>query len=161
MKVGFFLLKFPLSSETFVLNQIVAFIEMGHEVRNIALQKGDMTNTHAAYTQYNLAAKTRWLQDEPTSTGAKFRHRAMSTLRGLHRPATLAGAEHEALRSRSAQPDPLGHLWRQPTTVPRRCVYRSLRPGGRHGSETARTGCEYAAKSPPFFTALISPAAMC
>ncbi|PND92733.1 colanic acid biosynthesis glycosyl transferase, partial [Escherichia coli] len=25
MKVGFFLLKFPLSSETFVLNQITAF----------------------------------------------------------------------------------------------------------------------------------------
>lgn len=88
MKVGFFLLKFPLSSETFVLNQIVAFIEMGHEVEIIALQKGDMTNTHAAYTQYDLAAKTRWLQDEPVSTGAKFRHRAVSTLRGLHRPAT-------------------------------------------------------------------------
>ena len=32
MKVSFFLLKFPLSSETFVLNQIVAFIEMGYEV---------------------------------------------------------------------------------------------------------------------------------
>ena len=28
MKVGFFLLKFPLSSETFVLNQITAFIDM-------------------------------------------------------------------------------------------------------------------------------------
>ena len=31
MKVGFFLLKFPLSSETFVLNQITAFIDMGYE----------------------------------------------------------------------------------------------------------------------------------
>lgn len=41
MKVGFFLLKFPLASETFVLNQIVAFIEMGHEVEIVALQKGD------------------------------------------------------------------------------------------------------------------------
>lgn len=29
MKVSFFLLKFPLSSETFVLNQITAFIEIG------------------------------------------------------------------------------------------------------------------------------------
>lgn len=27
MKVSFFLLKFPLSSETFVLNQITAFID--------------------------------------------------------------------------------------------------------------------------------------
>lgn len=41
MKVGFFLLKFPLSSETFVLNQITAFIDMGYDVEIIALQKGD------------------------------------------------------------------------------------------------------------------------
>lgn len=39
MKVSFFLLKFPLSSETFVLNQITAFIDMGHEVEIVALQK--------------------------------------------------------------------------------------------------------------------------
>ena len=65
MKVGFFLLKFPLSSETFVLNQITAFIDMGYDVEIIALQKGDTQNTHAAWTQYGLEAKTRWLQDEP------------------------------------------------------------------------------------------------
>ena len=87
MKVSFFLLKFPLSSETFVLNQIVAFIEMGYEVEIVALQKGDLTNTHAAYTQYRLAEKVRWLQDEPASTLEKLRYRAFSTLRGLHRPA--------------------------------------------------------------------------
>ena len=62
MKVGFFLLKFPLSSETFVLNQITAFIDMGFEVEIVALQKGDTQNTHAAWTKYNLAATTRWLQ---------------------------------------------------------------------------------------------------
>ena len=45
MKVGFFLLKFPLSSETFVLNQITAFIDMGFEVEIVALQKGDTQNT--------------------------------------------------------------------------------------------------------------------
>lgn len=45
MKVGFFLLKFPLSSETFVLNQITAFIDMGFEVEIVALQKGDTENT--------------------------------------------------------------------------------------------------------------------
>lgn len=88
MKVGFFLLKFPLSSETFVLNQIVAFIEMGYEVEIIALQKGDMTHTHEAYTRYNLAQKTRWLQDEPAGKLAKLRHRTIHTLIGLTRPAT-------------------------------------------------------------------------
>ena len=88
MKVGFFLLKFPLSSETFVLNQITAFIDMGFEVEIVALQKGDTQNTHAAWTKYNLAAITRWLQDEPTGKVAKLRHRASQTLRGIHRKNT-------------------------------------------------------------------------
>lgn len=88
MKVGFFLLKFPLSSETFVLNQITAFIDMGFEVEIVALQKGDTQNTHAAWAQYNLAAKTRWLQDEPQGKVAKLRHRASQTLRGIHRKNT-------------------------------------------------------------------------
>ena len=48
MKIGFFLLKFPLSSETFVLNQITAFIDMGYDVEIVALQKGDLENTHAS-----------------------------------------------------------------------------------------------------------------
>lgn len=87
MKVSFFLLKFPLSSETFVLNQIVAFIEMGYEVEIVALQKGDLNNTHAAYTQYRLADKVRWLQDEPPTAREKLCYRACGTLRGLHRPA--------------------------------------------------------------------------
>ncbi|HDQ0455781.1 TPA: colanic acid biosynthesis glycosyltransferase WcaL [Escherichia coli] len=88
MKVGFFLLKFPLSSETFVLNQITAFIDMGFEVEIVALQKGDTQNTHAAWTKYNLAARTRWLQDEPQGKVWKLRHRASQTLRGIHRKNT-------------------------------------------------------------------------
>jgi colanic acid/amylovoran biosynthesis glycosyltransferase len=88
MKVGFFLLKFPLSSETFVLNQITAFIDMGYDVEIIALQKGDTQNTHAAWTEYNLAAKTRWLQVEPQGRLAKLQHRALRTLSGAHRAAT-------------------------------------------------------------------------
>lgn len=88
MKVGFFLLKFPLSSETFVLNQIVAFIEMGYEVEIVSLLKGDLTNTHEAYERYGLAQKTRWLQDEPGGKLAKLRFRAVSTLKGVLRSAT-------------------------------------------------------------------------
>ncbi|HED2237111.1 TPA: colanic acid biosynthesis glycosyltransferase WcaL, partial [Citrobacter freundii] len=52
MKIGFFLLKFPLSSETFVLNQITAFIDMGYDVEIVALQKGDLENTHASFNTY-------------------------------------------------------------------------------------------------------------
>lgn len=88
MKVGFFLLKFPLASETFVLNQIVAFIEMGHDVEIVALQKGDLTHTHAAFTRYGLAEKTRWLLDEPVGKAAKLGRRALATLKGVGRSAT-------------------------------------------------------------------------
>ncbi|EFN3843869.1 colanic acid biosynthesis glycosyltransferase WcaL, partial [Escherichia coli] len=35
-----------------------------------------------------LAARTRWLQDEPTGKVAKLRHRASQTLRGIHRKNT-------------------------------------------------------------------------
>lgn len=118
MKVGFFLLKFPLSSETFVLNQITAFIDMGYDVEIIALQKGDTQNTHAAYTQYGLEAKTRWLQDEPSGKVNKLRYRASQTLRGLHRAST-ASAEHLPLWRGVAQSDPVGHLWANGAAVPR------------------------------------------
>lgn len=87
MKVGFFLLKFPLSSETFVLNQIVAFIDMGYEVEIVALQKGDLQNTHPAFHEYRLAEKTHWLQDEPQDKVAKLKYRAFSLLKGIHKPA--------------------------------------------------------------------------
>lgn len=60
MKVGFFLLKFPLSSETFVLNQITAFIDMGFEVEIVALQKGDTQNTHAAWTKWLVPSGSKW-----------------------------------------------------------------------------------------------------
>lgn len=88
MKVGFFLLKFPVASETFVLNQITAFIDMGYEVEIVAIQKGDLTNTHSAFKEYDLAAKTTWLMDEPSGKVAKLQSRALNTLRGALRPQT-------------------------------------------------------------------------
>ena len=88
MKVGFFLLKFPLASETFVLNQITAFIDMGYEVEIVALQKGDLTHTHAAFKSYKLSEKTVWLLDEPEGKFGKLQSRALNTLRGALRTRT-------------------------------------------------------------------------
>lgn len=88
MKVGFFLLKFPVASETFVLNQITAFIDMGYEVEIVAIHKGDLTHTHAAFQDYDLADKTTWLMDEPEGKLAKLRSRALNTLRGAWHPRT-------------------------------------------------------------------------
>lgn len=88
MKIGFFLLKFPLSSETFVLNQITAFIDMGYDVEIVALHKGDLENTHASFTTYRLAEKTHWLLNEPQSKLAKLKSRAATALHGITRVAT-------------------------------------------------------------------------
>lgn len=85
MKVGFFLLKFPVASETFVLNQIVGFIEMGYEVEIVAIHKGDLQHTHAVFDQYQLAKKTTWLLEEPQGKLAKLCFRALQTVKGLHR----------------------------------------------------------------------------
>jgi len=87
MKVGFFLLKFPVASETFVLNQIVGFIRMGYEVEIVAIHKGDLQHTHAAFEQYQLANKTTWLLDEPEGKVKKLKYRAFRTAKGLHRPS--------------------------------------------------------------------------
>jgi colanic acid/amylovoran biosynthesis glycosyltransferase len=88
MKVSFFLLRFPVASETFVLNQIAAFIDMGYEVEIVAIHKGDMTNTHAVFDHYQLGEKTTWLLDEPNGKLAKLKSRALNTLRAIGRLQT-------------------------------------------------------------------------
>ncbi len=70
-----------------MLNQITAFIDMGHEVEIVALQKA-IPNILTPLGEVWLAAKTRWLQDEPQGRLAKLRYRACKTLPGLHRAAT-------------------------------------------------------------------------
>ena len=45
--------------------QITAFIDMGFEVEIVALQKAT-PRTPRRHGRNNLAARTRWLQDEPT-----------------------------------------------------------------------------------------------
>lgn len=141
MKVGFFLLKFPLSSETFVLNQITAFIDMGFEVEIVALQKGDTQNTHAAWTKYNLAARTRWLQDEPQGKVAKLRHRASQTLRGIHRKNTRQALNLKRYGAESRNLI-LSAICGGRNTILCRCLYRSLWPCGGNRSKTTRTGCD-------------------
>ncbi len=139
MKVGFFLLKFPLSSETFVLNQITAFIDMGFEVEIVALQKGDTQNTHAAWTKYNLAARAAGYRTN-LRQAAKLRHRASQTLRGIDRKSTWQALNLKRL-CRVAEPDFVCHLRPGRNTISCRCLYRSIWPGGGNRSKTTRTGC--------------------
>ena len=160
MKVSFFLLKFPLSSETFVLNQITAFIDMGFEVEIVALQKGDTTHTHAAWTQYNLQAKTRWLQEEPEGKLAKLRHRALRTVKGVHHRATwqALNVARYGTESRNLILSAICGQVSQPLQAD--VFIAHFGPAGGRRQNCVNWGSS-TAKLPLSFTVLISPAGKC
>jgi len=60
MKVAFVLRKFPVLSETFILEQIVGLIEQGIEVDIFALFEGDCSDTHPLMESYKLLERTRF-----------------------------------------------------------------------------------------------------
>ncbi|HAU4387650.1 TPA: colanic acid biosynthesis glycosyltransferase WcaL, partial [Klebsiella oxytoca] len=49
MKILFFCVKFPLASETFILNQIISFIKKGYDVKVLSIYPGDMDKIHDDY----------------------------------------------------------------------------------------------------------------
>ncbi|AHF76512.1 Amylovoran biosynthesis glycosyl transferase [Sodalis praecaptivus] len=79
MKVTFFLGRFPIPSETFVLNQITSLIDLGHEVNIVAVWPGANDYKHKKYFDYNLKDKTHYLlPDEKKGTLAKTLNRLLS-----------------------------------------------------------------------------------
>ncbi|MEM6252983.1 MAG: glycosyltransferase [Cyanobacteria bacterium P01_D01_bin.156] len=60
MKVAFLLRKFPVLSETFILEQIVALLELGVEVDIYALLKGDNRQIHPLTREYRLLQRTQF-----------------------------------------------------------------------------------------------------
>lgn len=64
MKLTFFTMRFPVASETFVLNQVTHFIDAGYDVEIISVFPGDLVNRHGAFDEYGLAVKTHYLLPE-------------------------------------------------------------------------------------------------
>ena len=64
MKVAFFLSKFPVSSETFVLNQINGLIALGVDVNILALNKGNLPPSDSMVSRYDLLKKTTYLLED-------------------------------------------------------------------------------------------------
>mgnify|MGYP001799902610 CR=1 FL=1 len=60
MKVAFLLRKFPVLSETFILDQIVGLIEQGVQVDVYALFRGDDRQIHPLVESYHLLDRTRF-----------------------------------------------------------------------------------------------------
>lgn len=87
-KILFFCIKFPLASETFVLNQIISFINKGYEVEILSLYPGDLKNLHEDFHSYNISSLTNYIFPEDLPGNTKLlllRDRVQLLLNGLAR----------------------------------------------------------------------------
>lgn len=62
MKIAFLVSDFPSVSQTFVLNQIIGLIDLGHDVQIFPDQPGGEGKTHSNYEKYNLSNRTHYYQ---------------------------------------------------------------------------------------------------
>jgi colanic acid/amylovoran biosynthesis glycosyltransferase len=67
MKIAFFLNRFPMLSQTFVLNQITGLTDRGHDVDIYAIRPENDTKMHADVTKYNLLNRTHYFRDIPSN----------------------------------------------------------------------------------------------
>lgn len=66
MNILFFVYKFPVLSETFILNQIAYFINQGCDVRIASVFPGDLSIEHKVIKEFDLLNKTQYLlESEP------------------------------------------------------------------------------------------------
>lgn len=72
MKILFFCVKFPLASETFILNQIISFIKKGYDVKVLSIYPGDMDKIHDDYLEYDLKSKVHYIFDEDITSKSKY-----------------------------------------------------------------------------------------
>lgn len=67
MKVAFIVGRFPVLSETFIVNQITGLIDRGHEVDIYADESGDISKVHPDIDKYRLLDRTYYLPKVPDS----------------------------------------------------------------------------------------------
>ena len=60
MKIAFLVSEFPSVSQTFVLNQIVGLIDLGHDVHIFADRSGNTATIHNTYEKYDLSRHTHY-----------------------------------------------------------------------------------------------------
>ncbi|EKJ8408946.1 colanic acid biosynthesis glycosyltransferase WcaL, partial [Klebsiella pneumoniae] len=89
MKVVFFVLKFPVSSETFILNQIDYFINRGIQVEIISVFPGDVGVNHAVMKNNDLMSRVRYLLPaEPKDKSKRILSR-LSALKNILKKRTI------------------------------------------------------------------------
>jgi colanic acid/amylovoran biosynthesis glycosyltransferase len=68
MRIAFLLNRFPLLSETFILDQITGLIDRGHDVDvYVRADEGEPAKTHADVERYGLRATNLWQDGVPRS----------------------------------------------------------------------------------------------
>ncbi|HDS2511089.1 TPA: colanic acid biosynthesis glycosyltransferase WcaL, partial [Klebsiella pneumoniae subsp. pneumoniae] len=72
MKILFFCIRFPLASETFVLNQVISFIKKGYDVKVLSLYPGDTEKVHGDFEKYNIGALIENIFDADEIPGNKL-----------------------------------------------------------------------------------------
>jgi colanic acid/amylovoran biosynthesis glycosyltransferase len=60
MKIAFIVFRFPVLSETFILNQITGLIDMGHEIKIFAQSKSNEKITDSSFEKYELIRRTHY-----------------------------------------------------------------------------------------------------
>ncbi len=154
MKVGFFLLKFPLSSETSSLTKLPRLLIWDLRWR-FSRAKRRHPEHPRGMDEIQPCRQTRWLQDEPTGKVAKLRHRAI-------RPyaAFIVKIPGRRLTSnawcRVAEPDFVCHLRPGRNTVHADVFIAHFGPAGVTAAKLPNW-VSFAAKLPLSSTVLISP----
>ncbi|AWM13032.1 hypothetical protein DI487_03575 [Flavobacterium sediminis] len=72
MRIAIVVNKFPVLTETFIVNQITSLIDGGHDVTILSLTKGETENCHEAIRQYHLLDKVHYLIKEPKRKITRF-----------------------------------------------------------------------------------------
>ncbi len=61
MNIAIISWKFPVTSETFIIDHIIGLIDIGHNVKIFAFEKETLNIIHKEITEYNLLDKTRYV----------------------------------------------------------------------------------------------------
>lgn len=69
MRVAFIVGRFPMLSQTFILNQVTGLIDRGHEVDIYAEELGEAEKLHSDVTKYRLLERTYYLPVVPKNLG--------------------------------------------------------------------------------------------
>jgi colanic acid/amylovoran/stewartan biosynthesis glycosyltransferase WcaL/AmsK/CpsK len=102
LKIAFVLRRFPVSSETFVLNQITGLLDRGHDVE-ILVEAPGAGPRHTDVERYNLITRTTYWPAVPAAPALRWMKGAALLARlALERPSAAATAVNVAAYGRLA-----------------------------------------------------------